>query len=325
METKFVFDRVRKEEEGLIEEILALTRKKAYPDANTDTLASFIHAMFLVSQKSKPLIIEKEVIREVPKMEPARLLTRPLPKPPAYVFQEIPRPGEPQIPPAPNLTPLPTEPEAHETLLPPSPTVAPSPKEMANKQYSVSTFNMLVPASLEKNETGKFIYKLNEPMVNFEALRLIKEYIADDFQKDFKILDNQEYVSKKLEKVCKKSKVEYSEELLKSIVYYLKRDLLGFRRIDPLMYDENVTAIYCDGLNKPVTVDYKNSTEKIETNVIFSEIKDLNALLTKLAKATGNELSETKPILDTVFQGYKIQAVLGIGGASSKLIIKKES
>ena len=50
---------------------------------------------------------------------------------------------------------------------------------------------------------------------------------------------------------------------------------------------------------------------------------DLNALLYRIAKATGNDLSETKPILDTEFQGHKIQAVLGIGGTSSKLIIKK--
>lgn len=318
MPTKFILDRLRKEEEETIARIFEVVKKEAYPSKNTTVLANFVHAMFQVSQKGaapkRPAAEVKPVIAAKPMMVRPKL--PPLPEPPSFHMPEpVPMPEMPA------LTPVPSEKPGKETLLPMP--AEEKPVKFEGKSYTVTTFGMPVGVSIEKDATGKPLYKLNEPQISNDALKLTKEYVADDFRKDFKVLDNSDYINKKIAKACKKSDVECSPEYIKNIVYYLKRDLLGFRRIDPLIYDDNVKAIYCDGLNKPVTIEFRD-IGKVKTNIVFSETKDLNNLLAKLAKATGSELSESKPILDTVYQGYRIQAVLGIGDASSKLIIKKE-
>ena len=315
MGTKFIFDRVQKRDEETIEEIFQAVRKKEYPDPNTTILADFVHAMFKVNMPvMKKLEREKkEEEKEEQSMDILKPRVMPLPMPPKY----HPEPLKVEEP----LTPTAEEVEKPESLLPPPPKE--EKLDFNNQTYTITTFNTPISVSLEKDSAGKPLYKLREPEVNEDALKLAKELIADDFKKDFKMLDNQDFMKKKLEKACKKNDVECTPEIISNLTYHLKRDLLGFRRIDPVMYDDNVRAMYCDGLNKPVTIEFKD-TGKVTTNIVFKETKDLNNLLAKLAKATGNELSEAKPILDTVFQGYRVQAVLGIGGASSKLIIKKE-
>ncbi|MBU4242090.1 MAG: hypothetical protein KKF52_02555, partial [Nanoarchaeota archaeon] len=217
------------------------------------------------------------------------------------------------------LTPKLGEPFGEIDLLPP----AAAPIEFQPQRYIVSTFDTNVGIDVKEDEVGNPIYNLQEPLIKQEILLLIKEYIRKDFEKDFQVLDNADYINKKIEKACKKEDVECTPEIIKDFIYYLKRDLLGFRKIDPIMYDKKVNAIYVDGLNKPVLIDFKGYG-KMKTNLIFTETKDLNVLLARLAKATGNTLSEETPILDADFEGYRVQAILGMGGASSKLVIKKE-
>ncbi|HII15792.1 MAG TPA: hypothetical protein HA362_05780 [Nanoarchaeota archaeon] len=320
-ETRFIFDRLEKETEETVKQILEVVQKKPYPDKNTTILASFVHALFQTAPG----------IREIspaaaPKKEEVQLTEKkPLAPPPVYV------PKKPVVmlpmQPAPVVQPAVIPPVAETGLLAKETTLLPEmpepPSAVFKKQeYTISSFNTQVQVVLDTDETGKPAYKISEPLIKDSVLKLTKEYIEDDFEKDFKVLDNADYMNKKIEKACRKSDVAFTEEYAKAVIYFLKRDLLGFRRIDTLMYDNAITAIYCEGLNKPVLVEIKD-IGKVPTNIIFTGMVDLNALLYRIAKATGNDLSETKPILDTEFQGHKIQAVLGIGGTSSKLIIKK--
>jgi len=344
MSTKFIFDRVQKEREETIEEIFRHVRKKPYPDPKTTMLANFVEAMFQVHQKKHRHVKHEEDsfsklghINHHPVMAPK---IRPLPMAPRPHTQ-VPQPTDvvvpvmipskkvtsiiPEAPQVPvdnkPLTPKAGEPLEETDLLPPAPVAAPV--QFQPEKYIVSTFDTNVTVDVKEDEAGNPLYTLQEPLVKQEVLQLVKEYIKKDFEKDFQVLDNADYINKKIEKACKKEDIECTPEMIKDIIYYLKRDLLGFRKIDPIMYDEKVDSIYIDGLNKPVIVDFKG-TGKIKTNLIFTDTKDLNVLLARLAKATGNTLSEENPILDADFEGYRVQAILGMGGASSKLVIKKE-
>ena len=53
MPTKFIFDRIKKQEDETIAKILETVKKQPYPNVNTTILASFIHSMFQVTQKHK--------------------------------------------------------------------------------------------------------------------------------------------------------------------------------------------------------------------------------------------------------------------------------
>ncbi|MDI6738199.1 MAG: hypothetical protein QME12_06845 [Nanoarchaeota archaeon] len=327
-ETRFIFDRLEKETQQTVEDILAIVQKKPYPDQNTTILAGFIHALFQTGSKIRQFAPERK--EEAAPLVPSssQILQKGLPPAPKYVAPKpIPMPLQPAIaPPAANQQPAPlfvpqTGLLAKENTLLPSMPEAPS-AIFRRREYAIDSFNNKIGVVVDNDESGKPVYKVTEPQVNDEVLKLSKEYIESDFEKDFNILDNKEYINKKIEKACKKKDVAFTDDYANAMVYLLKRDLLGFRKVDVLMYDESVRGIFCEGLNKPVLVDLKN-VGKVPTNIIFTDAVDLNALLFKIARATDSKLDDSKPILDTEFQGYKIQAVLGIGGMSSKLIIKK--
>lgn len=328
-ETRFIFDRAEKETQQTVEDILAVVQKKPYPDQNTTILAGFIHALFQTGSKIKGIKApeEKEAAPVMPSS--SQILQKGLPQAPRYVAPKpapIPMPVPAPVLPTTNQQ-LQTQfvPQtgllAKENMLLPSMPEAPS-AFFKKREYSINSFDNQIGVVVENDDSGKPVYKVTEPQANEEVLKLSKEYIEDDFEKDFKALDDKDLLNKKIEKACKKKDVAFTEDYAKAVTYLLKRDLLGFRKVDVLMYDASVLGIFCEGLNKPVLVDLKD-VGKVPTNIIFTDVVDLNALLFKIARATDNKLDDSKPILDTEFQGYKIQAVLGIGGMSSKLIIKK--
>lgn len=325
-DTKFIFDRLEKETQQTVEEILKIVQKKPYPDQNTTILAGFIHALFQTGSKIKEIKLPevKEAAPVIPTS--SQILQKGLPPAPRYV---APKPAAPlpiPVQPAPMpVQQVPMVPEtgliAKETSLLPSMPEAPS-AVFRRREYTIDSFNNKIGIVVENDESGKPVYKVIEPQVNEEVVKLTKEYIESDFEKDFTLLDNKDYINKKIEKACKKKGIAFTDDYANAVVYHLKRDLLGFRKVDAMMYDASVLGIFCEGLNKPVLVDLKD-VGKVPTNIIFTDAIDLNALLFKIARATNNKLDDSKPILDTEFQGYKIQAILGIGGMSSKLIIKK--
>ena len=317
MTIKFLIDNLQKEQEETIKKILEVVKKKPYPNRETEHLAIFVHALFQVAPKTKyfratmtkpefipqrtPNLEQKSVqqVREI-----IKYAKRPLPMPPKPVRAE-----------ASNL--LPELPIKKFTETPEATTQA------QKSEYTVLSFDTPIGIlSDTKGENNKPAYTVIEPSVNLELVSMVKELVEKDVNKDYHILDDKDYLKDKCLKAAKKLKAGFSDDMLPSLRYFLKRDLTGFRKLDTFMQDLNVKSIYVDGLNKPVVVE-TSQYPRGQTNITFNNPEDLNGLIKKIAKATGNEISENKPIIETVFQGFKIQAVLGIGNAASKLIIKK--
>jgi hypothetical protein len=342
---KFILDRTKKEQEELIAKIFEVVKKKPYPDYRTKHLARFIHALFQTAPYVKHPHLKKEDAKhkeKVTEKEELKLPSlKPLPQAPK-VHRLQPEPVMPETSiqqPIPSKVEENTElkvPVLNEELKVPSlgseelkvpsldnELVVPE-LDKPKREYVVMLFNTPIGIYVAPDEkTYKLTYHVIEPVIDENVLKLTKEMIKKDFKKDYKIIDNEEYLKEKVLKACKKLNITFTEDYPRKIRYYLKRDLAGFRRIDPLLQDTNVKAIYVDGINKPVIVDFGENEEKIETNVMFTDPEDLNVLIKKLAKLTGTELNEQKPIMNTIFQGFRIQATLGIGGTTSKLIIKK--
>lgn len=329
MAIKFLIDRLQQEEQETIAKILEVVKKKPYPDRNTEHLATFVHSLFQVGQKNKQYSsifaissskTKKPILQqEIPKKEIVKEVIK-------YAKKPIPMPPRPIRSTSTTLLP-PEQPIRH--LEVPTPIEVPMPvpeekKEASRKmEYTVLSFDNPIGIIFEpKDENNKPKYTVIEPQVSVELFLMVKELVTKDVSKDYKLLDNNDYIKEKCEKAAKRLKTGFIDSMLQPIKYFLKRDLTGFRKLDPLMQDLNVKAIYVDGINKPVIVE-TSQADKCQTNIVFGDPEELNGLIKKIAKATGNEISESKPILGTVFQGFKIQAILGIGNATSKLVIKK--
>jgi archaeal flagellar protein FlaI len=84
---------------------------------------------------------------------------------------------------------------------------------------------------------------------------------------------------------------------LRKIRYYLERDMVGYGKIDPFMYDIYVEDISCTGVNKPIYL-WHRKYENIKTNVIYPEADELDDFVMKVVHRAGKHVSIAYPIVD---------------------------
>jgi len=95
-----------------------------------------------------------------------------------------------------------------------------------------------------------------------------------------------------------------------SLFYYLKRDFRGFGKLDPLLNDEHIEDISCDGYELPIFVYHDDYTD-IETNIAFGE-KELDNFVIRLAQQSGQHISVGDPMVEaTLADGSRAEMSLG--------------
>lgn len=94
---------------------------------------------------------------------------------------------------------------------------------------------------------------------------------------------------------------------VKKILYFLERDIAGFDKIDPLMFDPNIEDISCTGFNKPFFL-WHRMYENIRTSISFSE-EELNDFIMRLVHKAGKHVSLAFPIVDATLPGKHRLAV----------------
>ncbi|WP_436909917.1 type II/IV secretion system ATPase subunit [Halosimplex marinum] len=101
-----------------------------------------------------------------------------------------------------------------------------------------------------------------------------------------------------------------NEYQVEKLLYRLKRDFIGYARIDPVKHDINVEDISCDGYNSRVFV-YHTEYENIITNVEHGK-ESLDEFVVKLAQRSGKGISKRQPQVDaTLPDGSRAQLTLG--------------
>ncbi|WP_254543638.1 type II/IV secretion system ATPase subunit [Halomarina pelagica] len=101
-----------------------------------------------------------------------------------------------------------------------------------------------------------------------------------------------------------------TEYQIEKLLYALRRDFVGYERIDPIKHDINVEDVSCDGYNSPVFV-YHTDHEQIISNVYHGEA-ELDDFVVKLAQRSGKGISKRQPQVDcTLPDGSRAQLTLG--------------
>jgi hypothetical protein len=193
------------------------------------------------------------------------------------------------------------------------------------KDYPLTIFRdragvAVVRSALDKTENG-MTYNVVGPSVDVKALGIAKDLIAKDIRKKPELFDDEKFMRKNLENALKKAKVPYSDDYADKLRYFLKRDLLGFGRVDPFLQDPNVKSVICDGVDKPVRVSFDNNME-VTTNVVYSNAEELNSFVKYLASKAGSALPGS-PNFEGVVNSWKVDGTVGFGSISSKFIIQR--
>ncbi|MFW5959038.1 MAG: type II/IV secretion system ATPase subunit [Natronomonas sp.] len=101
-----------------------------------------------------------------------------------------------------------------------------------------------------------------------------------------------------------------TEYQVEKLLHVIRRDFIGYERIDPIKHDINVEDISCDGYNSPVFV-YHTDYENLITNVRHGESR-LDNFVIKLAQRSGKGISKRQPQVDaTLPDGSRAQLTLG--------------
>ena len=91
----------------------------------------------------------------------------------------------------------------------------------------------------------------------------------------------------------------FNEESWGKILYYVRRDLVGFGAINVLMEDFSIEDISCMGREKPVYV-WHREFESISTNLVFVDEKRFDDLVIKMAHMGGKHISAAFPVVDAM-------------------------
>jgi flagellar protein FlaI len=164
----------------------------------------------------------------------------------------------------------------------------------------------------EKNER---IYYLVEPSLTPSekiVLELLHKHLLDRLQYDDKKLKERDVtLTDKAVELLDEYGILVDEGTLKKLIYYLKRNYIGYGKIDALLKDHRIEDISCDGVGVPLFL-YHQDYQNIRTNVVYGEAIELNLFVGRLAEKCGKQISLGKPTVEaTLPQGYRLQATIG--------------
>jgi flagellar protein FlaI len=167
---------------------------------------------------------------------------------------------------------------------------------------------------LYDEDVGDYRYRVTEP-----TLSEFERYVRADMIEDLRDVllhvdpgdsDRGEVLDGEIQTLSDRYARQADPGSLHKIRYYIRRDLLGYDRIDPLLNDQRLEDISCDGVDVPVYV-YHNDYRDLQTNVSFPE-EELNSFVVRLAQRSDRHISVADPMIDASLpNGSRVQMTLG--------------
>ncbi len=194
-------------------------------------------------------------------------------------------------------------------------------REQQRKQYDeLDKYPVLPPHAFARIvrdlRTLNILYQVIEPPLTKKEQEQFDE-ILDIFVRsltaDIKEIDADPvaYLRAAMDQIIKSYSMRVSKKSRSKIFYYIKRDLIGYGRMDVLMNDPNVEDISLDGVAIPIFA-YHRKFESVETTIAWPDDAELESYVIKLAQRCGKHISIAEPLLDaTLMDGSRIVMKLG--------------
>jgi len=176
------------------------------------------------------------------------------------------------------------------------------PEQESEKEMDVTeTYPVNEPyAHIRIIDSAPPLYEVREPELSGgeeELLKEIKTRLYETIAVSFAGVTNpDEFLREKVEALVESLSMEISAERMDKIMYHVRRDFIGYGKLDPIMRDTMAEDISADGPGIPIYV-YHRKYGSIETNIVFDKA-ELDALIYKMAQRAGRHISMAKPLLD---------------------------
>ena len=95
--------------------------------------------------------------------------------------------------------------------------------------------------------------------------------------------------SRELSKEEKEKQLAEEKKSKNKIFYHIFQDFVGYGRINIVMEDEGIEDISCDGHHVPIFI-YHKKYDAIPTNIKYSDEKELDSFVVRLAQICGKQI-----------------------------------
>ncbi len=166
----------------------------------------------------------------------------------------------------------------------------------------------------DKNKRA-YEYKVIEPKLtskDVKVLEKIKEFLENSIEKSPEEIKGEKnlysFIESKIKEFIKKNKISLDSRSENKIKYYVFRDFIGLGKIEPIMHDEHIEDINCNGVGIPIFVRHKRYGN-LRTNIVFETEEELINFIIKLAQRCNKFVTYTNPFLEgTLPSGDRVQA-----------------
>ncbi|MFB6125916.1 MAG: type II/IV secretion system ATPase subunit [Halolamina sp.] len=165
-----------------------------------------------------------------------------------------------------------------------------------------------------KPEESEHLYHAVEPDTDGFERRLLGRIAADIrdpllYRTDASTAE-EDTLRAELRRLLEQYGVEADMNTFHTLLYYLYRDFRGYGKVDPLLHDDSIEDVSCDGYDLPIFVYHDRYTD-IETNVVFGE-DELDNYVIRLAQRSGKHISVGEPMMETTLpDGSRAELALG--------------
>jgi type IV secretory pathway ATPase VirB11/archaellum biosynthesis ATPase len=164
----------------------------------------------------------------------------------------------------------------------------------------------VVEPEVESGEEELILQEFNERL----STTLLFKHIEDENEEADEEEEKVRVIEQEVLRLANEYNIEVNAETFHKLLYYIERDYVYYGKIDPLMNDENVEDISCDGNNVPLFVFHRHYNDLL-SNISF-ETEELRQFITELSQRSGEHISAAKPLLDASLpDGSRIQMSLG--------------
>jgi flagellar protein FlaI len=163
----------------------------------------------------------------------------------------------------------------------------------------------------EKNEHLYFVVEPELSVYERIVLETVYENILDTISiNETGNRTKEEIIEDKTIDLIDSYSIEIDVKAIYKILYFIKRDYIGYERLDALMRDPNIEDISCDGSDIPIFI-YHRKFNNIKTNLSF-EAQRLDSFVVKLTQRCQKQISLGEPLINsTLPDGSRLNASLG--------------
>jgi flagellar protein FlaI len=164
---------------------------------------------------------------------------------------------------------------------------------------------------------GKGMYTVREPALN-EAEQNIYSLLMEALYYSLNPIeagDPVQYIEQTIWRVAEE--MSMVDEVTKShdaLLYYIRRDSVGYGVADVLMVDDDVEEISCTSFELPVNIVHRKQSgyDWMVTNVKYNSEDELQKYVQRLVQKAGKAITTAVPFMDAMTkEGHRLAATLG--------------